>query len=540
MVLPIVLAVSATASGLGPGAWVDAGAAGVVLGGAVALSRRWTVAALCVTLAAALVQLAVRGPGDSGFPFGWPLVATALFGYLAGHRLPRARPVLLAAAGAAAVAVLGAVARQVVPRGAFGVLAGLHDGIVVALALLLMLGVPWMAGRYRRQHAELAAAGWQRAELLERQQRIAAEQARLRERARIAQDMHDSLGHELSLVALRAAALQVAPDLDERHRAAVRELRSGIADATERLRDIIGVLRPDGDPAPAAPTPEDVDVLVSRARSSGLVVELHRTGEAAEPPAAVERAVHRVVQEGLTNAAKHAPGAAVLVLLEQSAGATAVTVSNGPPSAPAPAASGGRQGLVGLRERVRLAGGTLRSGPRGSGFELAAVLPHRAAPARAAADGTDDASLPDSGEDPPPATTGAARHASGRRIRRGLRRTLVGLTLAGSTAVVAALGIVALTGLGNRLDADIYEGLRVGERRAAVERRLPPSQIVGVPVAEPPAPRGATCRYYWPSHAGDDTLYYRLCFDEHHLVAKDAVPREALSPAPAPRRPADS
>ncbi|MCQ0011553.1 histidine kinase dimerization/phosphoacceptor domain-containing protein [Actinomadura madurae] len=89
------------------------------------------------------------------------------------------------------------------------------------------------------------APGWERAEHLENQQRIIAERERLRERARIAQDMHDSLGHELALIAVRAGALEVAADLGDRHRAAAAELRTGAADATEHLREIIGVLRDD-------------------------------------------------------------------------------------------------------------------------------------------------------------------------------------------------------------------------------------------------------------------------------------------------------
>ncbi|WP_228985509.1 histidine kinase, partial [Streptomyces sp. DH12] len=101
--------------------------------------------------------------------------------------------------------------------------------------------LPWRGGRYWRQSRELTAAGWLRAARLEEKQRFAEERARLRERARIAQDMHDSLGHELSLLALRAGVLQVAPDLPERHRAAAADLRAAAADATDRLHRIIGV-----------------------------------------------------------------------------------------------------------------------------------------------------------------------------------------------------------------------------------------------------------------------------------------------------------
>src|SRR3954471_20518274 len=122
-------------------------------------------------------------------------------------------------------------------------------------------------------------------------------EARLRERSRIAEDMRDSVGHELSLIALRAAALEVDDDLPERHRAAATELRQAAATATERLGEIIGVLRDGGSAAPTLPAHE----LVDRAAASGLEVRLVQEGRAELSPM-VDRAVHRVVQEALTNA----------------------------------------------------------------------------------------------------------------------------------------------------------------------------------------------------------------------------------------------
>ncbi|TDD59141.1 histidine kinase, partial [Actinomadura darangshiensis] len=191
-----------------------------VLAAAVAVCRAWPTAALLT----AISLTAVHG----NFVFAMPVLS-----YLTGLRTVRAQPVLW---GYTAVFVGGVL---------LSVVRGLDVTVWFPSTIWLVLfGVlPWLVGRYWRQHQELLHAGWERAEHLEHEQRIIAERERLRERARIAQDMHDSLGHELALIAVRAGALQVAPGLGERHRAAAAELRTGAADATDQLREIIGVLR---------------------------------------------------------------------------------------------------------------------------------------------------------------------------------------------------------------------------------------------------------------------------------------------------------
>jgi signal transduction histidine kinase len=170
--------------------------------------------------------------------------------------------------------------------------------LMLLLAFLLVV-LPWLIGRYRAQQALLESAGWERAERIEREQRMAIDQERLRERSRIAEDMHDSVGHELSLIALQAASLELDPALPEEHRQAATKLREAAATATERLGEIVGVLR-DAD-APIRPHDENVAALVERAAASGLNVELIQDS-AEELSPMVDRAVHRVVQEALTNA----------------------------------------------------------------------------------------------------------------------------------------------------------------------------------------------------------------------------------------------
>ncbi|MGI5472476.1 sensor histidine kinase [Streptomyces sp. CA-132043] len=347
-----------------------AAAAVPLLAVAVLLCRRRPLAALALPVLPALAHSV-----ELVAPLYWP--ALAVLAFLAGRRTAEIRPALWFFA---AVAVAGLPLCTIVGRDPWG-------WPTLLLTLLLTVTLPWLLGRLGRQYAELAGGGWRLADRMEREQQAVADRARIRERARIAGDMHDSLGHELTLLAVRAGALEVDPTLDARQQAAVGELREAAAAATGKLREIIGVLRADDDGAPVAPSAETVDELAERARAAGVDVRLEHDGNVAGPdhgkhpaglPPMAGHAVHRVVQESLTNAAKHAPGAAVRVRIGHTAGTVSVAVVNDPPGAgtPPPGPASGGAGLVGLDERVRLAGGTLRAGPTpGGGFEVVAVLP---------------------------------------------------------------------------------------------------------------------------------------------------------------------
>ncbi|GAA0947588.1 sensor histidine kinase [Actinocorallia libanotica] len=348
---------------------------------AVGIARRRPAAALAIGLS----LTALHG----NFVFGTPV-----FACLAGLRMERTKPVAWAL-----IAVFAGGALLNVGRGV-----EVTTWFPLSVWLVLLGVLPWLAGRCWRQYTELVAAGWQRAEQLEREQRIIGERERLRERSRIAEDMHDALGHELSLLALRAAALEVAPELPERYQAAARELREGTASATERLQQIVGVLREEPE-ARTRPSGETVADLVERARSSGMAVDLAETGGPA--PLLADLAAHRLVQEALTNATKHAPGAAVHVRLSREADETFVEIVNEPPPAgPLPGGPGGRLGLTRLRERVQLTGGAFEAAPtEAGGFAVRAWVPHDAAPVGGR----------------PEASESAVHLASGRRrVRRGL------------------------------------------------------------------------------------------------------------------------
>lgn len=277
------------------------------------------------------------------------LLATAA--YLHGRHLPVRRDGALLAAVAAATAGCAVV------------------DLPAAVGALLVLGVfvtlPWLAGRFRRQQAALVRAGAEQVRHLEREQQFVADHARLLERARIAADMHDALGHDLALIALRAGALELAPEMTGANREAAAELRVSAVAAADRLRHTVTGLRTAPDPAYEI----SLDALVDRARDAGMPVRLHR----AAGVGLTDRAVHRVVQEALTNAARHAPGAEVDIRLDRTGDSVTVTVCN--PIEGPPASSGAGSGIAGLRDYLGRVGGTLRVDATPGTFTLTARLP---------------------------------------------------------------------------------------------------------------------------------------------------------------------
>ncbi|MFF0740468.1 sensor histidine kinase [Streptomyces sp. NPDC004111] len=218
----------------------------------------------------------------------------------------------------------------------------------------------------------------ERAESAEREQSARAAQARAQERNRIAREMHDVLAHRISLVAMQAGVLDHRGDLSaDENRVLVRGIAEGSHQALEELREVLGVLRGDpGHPEPPQPSLDRVPDLVTDARASGLDVVLADT-VTGTPPDGVGRTCYRIVQEALTNAAKHAPGAVVRVALDGAAGTTLVIrVRNGPAPRRIPPPPSSGFGLLGLGERVALADGELDHGgtPEG-GYVLTARLP---------------------------------------------------------------------------------------------------------------------------------------------------------------------
>jgi signal transduction histidine kinase len=220
-----------------------------------------------------------------------------------------------------------------------------------------------------------------RAVRAETEAQLRAEQAQQRARDEIAREMHDVLGHRLSLLSVHAGALEFRPDAPSEEVArAAKVIRENAHQALQDLREVIGVLRAPVGELPQ-PTLADVAQLVAESGRAGMRVALRDETSGAVPDLA-GRTAYRVVQEALTNARKHAPGAEVVVHLAGSPGnGLTVEVRNQPVPGPAPGPGpandpGAGQGLAGLAERVALASGRLEHGPTGGGgWRLAAWLP---------------------------------------------------------------------------------------------------------------------------------------------------------------------
>jgi len=321
----------------------------VVAGVALLLRRRFPFAVVLVTAAGAMVT-------------------SALTVMVASYSIAARRGVSLLTVIAAAVAGAAEITVEIV-RG--------YTSLAVAAGTVgLFVVVPGLAGLWMFQRAALLAVLRERADEAERTRTLLADQAVSAERRRIAREMHDSVGHWVTAIALQAGALSVnAPD--ERTGQFAETIRSSSAAALDELRGILRVLRDDareGDEPPwraGKGLHASLEELVKDVVATGARIDLDLTDPLPETSDQVERAVYRVVQESLTNAGKHAPRAAVRVAVTTTDADLLVEVTN-PLTATASTVRGSGYGLIGMRERVELAGGDLRTERSGGGFRVAA------------------------------------------------------------------------------------------------------------------------------------------------------------------------
>ncbi|WP_097231003.1 sensor histidine kinase [Streptomyces zhaozhouensis] len=490
---------------------------------------------------AILVLLAVRRRypitsllGASAFLGALPAAGlpVAVIAYTTARQLASARrrtSVLFGATG-----LLVVVAAVVAPLYAAGSRSfGFGLGLVLAATTLL---VPGLVGTARGQQDRLLRALGERAAAAEEARRLAESESRTHERSRIAAEMHDLVGHRLSLISLHSGGLEMAlgkesPEL--RDEAAL--VRKATGDAMRELREVLGVLGPlgrddtgTGALTDATGTRADIEALAEESRRVGIAVALTWDGPDLDVrPAMVRRAVHRVVRESLTNVHRYAPGSHVTVAVTHTDDRVGLLVRNGAPPSPPPATTGlgtGR-GLTGLRERVSLLGGTLDAGPTASGgFAVTADIRPEPDPEADPADTGEPA--PEPLPQPPP-----ARSFDG--FQRRAANALTGLL---GLAGLAVLMLLSLALFHSARPGSPYvppEDPRIGMSREEVEDAVGSDSSVVRAAAtgrEPARPDDVTrCVYpslpgehIVPQHVRDDPEIDAWTYDgaAHYLITR--------------------
>lgn len=241
--------------------------------------------------------------------------------------------------------------------------------VLVEFALLATLPAgPIPAGILALLAAAVVVALWQRYRSSLREQEVAVE----RERLRLASDMHDRIGRRLGLAAVQAAALEVR-ETDPERRAEARQVGDTLRAAVDDLHGLVSLLRT-GSQTETRFDAAEAATLAAAFMETGVPVELRHEGEPAPLPAVTARAAYAVLEEGLANAAKHAPGQPVRATVTWETDALLIAVEN-PLAGPPPTDLPGGHGLTGLHERVDAAGGLLDHRTDSGRFRLTAMLP---------------------------------------------------------------------------------------------------------------------------------------------------------------------
>jgi signal transduction histidine kinase len=336
--------------------------------------RRWPLGVLCVVMGAIALDSAVVGQAAQGALLLFPMLIVL---YTVAAHCELWRALLGAAVAFAGYTVESGLDREVATVG---------DLVVVEGFFFVFLGgCAWVTGRYARSRRLEARRSEDRAD---RAERDGAERARLAvslERDRIARELHDVIAHSVSLMGIQAGAAERVLQRDPgRAIDAMRSIQATARESVGELRRLLGILHADPSTSERAPQPDldALDQLVEQTRATGTVVEFFVEGSRRHLPPGIELSAYRIVQEGLTNARKHAPGARTEVhviyrreLLELRVENDAASRSNGD------GALGTGSGIIGMRERVVLYGGTLdATRRRDGGFCVHAVLPIETAP----------------------------------------------------------------------------------------------------------------------------------------------------------------
>lgn len=329
-----------------------------VVSAPLVLRTRFPLSAWAVSAAAIIFASLAIPPGSIGGP-DVPVAGALVYGLCLYAVALRCRPRIVAATAAVTVAGAAFIDPGTVPQIAFLAAVPILLGVVVRV---------WRSGE--RQ-------------LEEQERRHSGERALLEERQRIARELHDVVAHHMSVIAIQAEAAPYKtadppPELVE----SFGEIRASALAGLAELRRVLGVLRT-GEPG-TAPQPglAELDTLLDSARSGGVSVAVTCSGNPVDLPEGVDLSAYRIVQEGLSNAMRHAPGSHVQVQVAYRPDSLALEICNDAVASVLVAGgareAGGGHGLVGMRERATMLGGSLDAGPTGDGgFRVAAVLPVR-------------------------------------------------------------------------------------------------------------------------------------------------------------------
>jgi signal transduction histidine kinase len=326
--------------------------------------RRRTPAATLLTAAGALVVATLLVSHSQGIPVGVFLALLLAF-YSVGAHCDDRRSALVGAVAVAAIA-----AADLARPGSFSA-SGSRPGAWLAFA------IAWLVGRDLRRRRQRVVDLEDRAAQLERGREEQAQLAVAEERGRIARELHDMIAHAVSVIVVQAQAGPHLIDDPQRVRGVFHAIESSGRDALVELRRLLGILRSEDEQLAIGPQPGlgSLQSLVEQVRASGLPVKLRIEGEPMHLPAGIDLAAYRIVQEALTNVVKHAGDAAAEVVIRYEACALELDVLDDGRGR-GTSRNGSGHGLIGMRERVALYGGALKTGTRdGGGYAVRARLP---------------------------------------------------------------------------------------------------------------------------------------------------------------------
>lgn len=454
--------------------------------------RRFVIAVLAVVVAASAMTIFLAVPMIG-------LVAVAI-------------AAVVIAKWAAPVPILAIVATNLLVSLAFAiphlsessVIAAVMNGLFVSLCVAL----PALITDVIRQRRAFSQRGWALADTAASGRTEAVETALQRERMAIAADMHDGLGHKLTLLAVQLGQLELSEELPEALRAPLERARATASDAVDELGTSVALLR---HPVETPVAPITIAGVLAATRAAGVEIEDAIPAELETTIGAeTHAAIARVLQEGLTNAAKHAPGTRVEVDMTTDRETVQLSVRNRMTVKRAFASRG--FGLIGLRQRVSVLGGTFTAGPEGDDFLLRADLAAHARPSAPAQGATEEFV--------------AAEQEDAVRNRARATRSMIAVpgAILGVIAIVSA-GFFVLANVLSVLPADDFEKITAGTERSFAETVLPAWEMLEPPRDIVPAREGEECRYYESEVSFFERVdVYVICFTNDRVSRTESVP----------------